>query len=45
MCRKLMLTGWVLLIGPEFELARLLMAILITFAGLALHLSVKPLKR
>jgi hypothetical protein len=45
MCRKLTLTGWVLLIGEEFEQGRILLALIISTAFLALHLSSKPLKR
>ena len=45
MCRKLTLTGWVLLITEEYEQARVLVALLVSIAFLALHLSIKPLKR
>ena len=45
MCRKLALTGWVLLIGEESEQARVLVALLVSIAFLALHLSIKPLRR
>jgi hypothetical protein len=43
MCRKLTLTGWVLLIGEESEQARLLVALLISIVFLSFHLSIKPL--
>ena len=45
MCRKLALTGWVLLIPSEYEQARVLVAILVIFVFLALRFSVRPLKR
>jgi hypothetical protein len=45
MCRKLTLTGWVLLVEEDFEQARVLMALLASIAFLALHLSIKPFKR
>ena len=37
--------GWVLLIGEEYEQARVLVALLVSIASVALHLSVKPLRR
>ena len=37
--------GWVLLIGEEFEQARVLVALLISLAFLALHMIFKPFKR
>merc|ERR1712227_25674 len=45
MCRKLVLTGWVLLIPAEFEQMRVLVAILVSIAFLAFRLSFKPLRR
>jgi len=45
MCRKLTLTGWVLLIPSDTELARVLVALLVSIAFLALQLSLKPFKR
>jgi len=45
MCRKLTLTGWVLLISEEFEQARVLVALLVSIMFLAFHFAVKPLKR
>eukprot|EP00966_Prymnesium_polylepis_P092594 2143546-Prymnesium_polylepis.2 len=45
MCRKLLLTGWVLLVRDDAEQARVLVAVLISFAFLALRFAVKPLKR
>mmetsp|Transcript_14795 Transcript_14795/g.39539 ORF Transcript_14795/g.39539 Transcript_14795/m.39539 type:complete len:438 (+) Transcript_14795:2667-3980(+) len=45
MCRKLTLTGWVLLIGEKFEQARVLVALVVSVTFLALHLSRRPLKR
>ena len=45
MCRKLILTGAVLLIGEEFEQARVLVALLVSIAFVTLHLSIKPLRR
>ena len=45
MCRKLTLTGWVLLVREEADQARALVALLVSVSFLALHLSIKPLKR
>ena len=45
MCRKLALCGWVLVIGEEYEQARVLVAIFVSTAFLALHLCIQPLKR
>jgi hypothetical protein len=45
MCRKLTLTGAVLLIGDESEQARVLVALLVSLVFLSLHLSVRPLRR
>eukprot|EP00966_Prymnesium_polylepis_P169537 3920071-Prymnesium_polylepis.2 len=45
MCRKLALTGWVLLIGDETELARILVALLVSAGIFALHLGIKPFCR
>ena len=43
--RKLMLTGWVLLIGEEAEQARVLVALLVSIGFLVLRLSLKPQRR
>ena len=45
MCRKLALTGWLLIIGEAYEQARVLAALLISISFLALHLSIQPLQR
>ena len=45
MVRKLTLTGAVLLIGAEFEQARVLVALLTSITFLTLHLAIKPLRR
>lgn len=45
MCRKLVLTGWILLIGEDFEQARVLIAIMISVLFLVLHLTFRPLLR
>ena len=45
MCRKLVLTGGVLIIGEDAQLARVLIAVLLCVAFIALHFSIKPLKR
>lgn len=45
MCRKLVLTGWVLLIGEDAEMARVLVAILLNVVFLCLHFSLKPFRR
>jgi len=45
MCRKLALTGWILLIGENFEQARVLVAICVSIAFQAIHLSIQPLRR
>eukprot|EP00966_Prymnesium_polylepis_P238306 5511682-Prymnesium_polylepis.1 len=45
MCRKLALTGWVLLIGEDYEQARVLVALLVSVSFMAIHLAIKPLKR
>jgi hypothetical protein len=45
MCRKLTLTGWVLLISERAEQARVLVAILVSVGFLTLRLSIKPLLR
>ena len=39
------LLGWVLLIGEEFEQGRVIVAIFVSIAFLALHFAVKPFKR
>ena len=41
---KLCLLGWVLLIGEDAELARVLVSLLSTIAFLSVRLSVKPLR-
>ena len=45
MLRKITLTGVVLVIGEEVEQARVLAALLVSIAFLALHLTVQPLRR
>jgi hypothetical protein len=45
MCRKLVLTGWVLLIREEAEMARVVVAILFSVAFLALSFYIRPNKR
>lgn len=45
MCRKLVLTGWVLLINEEAELARVLLAILLNLVFLCLQFSLRPFRR
>jgi hypothetical protein len=45
MLRKLVLTGWVLLIGEQAEQRRVLIAILVSVVFLALRLTLQPLKR
>jgi len=45
MCRKLLLTGWVLMINDEAEQARVLAALLISFLFLVVRLSLKPNRR
>lgn len=45
MCRKLALVGWVLLIGEQSELARVLVALIVSISFLALHFAVKPTRR
>ena len=45
MCRKLALTGWVLLIEEAFEQARVLVALLVSVTFIALRLTIQPLKR
>jgi hypothetical protein len=45
MCRKLVLTGWVLVIQGEAELARVIVALLISIAFLTARVSLKPLRR
>ena len=44
MCRKLALTGWVLLIKEESEQARVIAALLVSIAFLSLRLTIKPLR-
>ena len=45
MCRKITLTGWVLLIDEGAEQARVLVALLSSITFLAIHLSIKPFLR
>ena len=45
MCRKLTLTGWVLLIDEGAEQARTLVALMVSIGFLALHLFFMPFKR
>ena len=45
MCRKLTMTGWVLMIEEDAEHARVLVALLVSIVFLALELVVDPLKR
>jgi len=45
MCRKLALTGWVLVIDERYGMLRVLVALLISTLFLTLRLTVKPLKR
>jgi hypothetical protein len=45
MCRKLALTGWLLLIEESFEQARVMVAILVSVFFMAIHIAVKPFKR
>ena len=45
MCRKLTLTGWVLVVAENHEELRLLVAILVTVAFLSVHLTIRPHKR
>ena len=42
MCRKLTLTGWVLLINEEYEQARVLAALLASVTFMVLHFAIKP---
>jgi hypothetical protein len=44
MMRKLVVTGWVLMI-QDAEQARVLVALLVSVAFLSLHLFIKPLER
>ena len=45
MCRKLTLTGWVLLLSEETEQARVIVALLVSISFLALHFSIMPFQR
>ena len=45
MCRKVALTGWVLMIPADFEQARVFVALLVTITFLSLQLSVRPFLR
>ena len=45
MCRKLVLTGWVLLISGEHEQLRVLVALVVSFTYMTLHVAIKPLER
>ena len=42
---RIPLVGWVLLIGHETELARIIVALLVSVAFVAFHLGIKPFKR
>ena len=44
MCRKLVVTGWVLLVPEDKEQLRVLMAILVSVSFAFLRLTLKPLK-
>ena len=45
MCRKLTVTGYVLIISEDTEQARVLVALVVSIFFLTLRLSVKPLRR
>jgi len=45
MCRKLTMTGWVLMVKEDAEHARVLVALLVSIVFLVLELVVNPLKR
>lgn len=45
MCRKLALTGWVMLISEQAQLARIFVALSISIGFLAIRLSVNPYRR
>ena len=45
MCRKLSLTGAVLLIEEEYEQGRIIVALLISITSMSLHFSIKPHRR
>jgi hypothetical protein len=45
MCRKLALSGWVLIIPEEFEQARVPVTLLVSIGFFALHLSMRPFIR
>ena len=45
MCRKLVLSGWVLLISEKAEQARVLVALFVSIAFLAMRFSLRPLRR
>jgi hypothetical protein len=45
MCRKLVLTGWILLISEKFEQARVVVCLLVCIGFLTLRISMKPQKR
>eukprot|EP00966_Prymnesium_polylepis_P008000 184203-Prymnesium_polylepis.1 len=45
MCRKLVLAGWLVLIEEKAELARVVVALLVSIAFLTLRVSVRPLRR
>jgi hypothetical protein len=45
MCRKLILTGWVLLISEDAEQARVMVALLVSITFFGLNLRFRPLRR
>jgi hypothetical protein len=45
MCRKLALTGWVLLIGGEAEQARVIVALFVSILFFGLNLRLRPLRQ
>ena len=45
MCRKLALTGWVLVAAEDFEQARILLALIVSIVFFGLRLALQPLKR
>ena len=45
MCRKLVLTGGVLIVAEEHEQLRVLVALVVSLSYLTLHLAIQPLKR
>ena len=45
MCRKLTVTGWVLLISEDAEQARVIVALFVSIAFFGLNLRIRPLRR